>query len=192
MIVCRPKVSLELVQAVLGCCKDAIPGALHYALVNKQRSLPVIQYLLQETPDQSLAREHGCLPIHTALLHSAKLDIVQFLVKEHPDCLKDRETSGHRLPLHIAIEKFAALPTIKFLVAQYKEALKLADYDIESVVEEEGWLVHKGKFYHDLKCGLPLHAACKKRASLKMIHFLVSEYPQAVSTKNRAGKPPIV
>ena len=187
-IACRFKVSLELVQAVHEAYPVAVVGALHYALRKNQKSVPVIRYLLNATPDRSLARENGRLPIHTALENQAKLDMIQFLVEEHPECVREREPNTQRLPLHIAIETFAGFLTVKFLVSKYKDALKLADYDIEAVVEQEGWLVHKGKLCHDIRCGLPLHTACKRRATLKTIHFLVSEYPTAVSTKNRAGE----
>lgn len=191
VVACRPNVSLELVQTVHEAYPQAIPEALHYVLCHRQKSLPVIQYLLNHTPDQSLARYRGSLPLHTALSHQAKLNIIQYLVDQYPGAVKERESKNNRLPLHIAIEHFAALNVIKFLVSKYKEALNKADYDIISIVEEEGWLVHKGKYTHDIKCGLPLHAACKRRGSLQLIHFLVCQYPNAVSTKNRAGWLPL-
>lgn len=187
VVACRRKVSLELIHTLHECYPEAIEGALHYALRSKQTTLPVIQYLLKETPNQRLAQNNGYLPIHTALEHRARLEVVKFLVDEHPECVRKREPNTQRLPLHLAIDKRAGFGVIQFLVSRYKDALKQADYEIQSVVEEEGWLAHQGRFYQDLKCGLPLHAACKRRASLKVIQFLVSEYPAAVSTKNRAG-----
>ena len=159
---------MEVIQSVHEAYPEAIPGALHYALRGGQQSLPVIKYLLAHTPDGPMSRDRDCLPLHIAVSHQARLDCVKFLVEQYPEGVQMRD-SDNRLPLHIAVEKFATLNVIKYLVSKYKTAMKLADYEIHSVVEEEGWLVHRGQRFHDLKCGLPLHIACKRRAPVKDI-----------------------
>ncbi|CAB9511561.1 Ankyrin Repeat [Seminavis robusta] len=190
---CQSNVSLAVVKAVHEAYPEAMAGALHYSLRNRQKSLAVIQYLLESTPDKWSEEESGYLPLHTALQNMAALDIVQYLMKQHPKAVQMRETSArsHKLPLHLAIQNFATLNVIKLLVSAYPKALKEADYETTEVVEEEGWLVHKATFMFDDGVGLPLHAACKAKRPLQTIHYLVNHYPNSVSTKNRAGWLPL-
>lgn len=77
------------------------------------------------------------------------------------------------------------------MVEKDPDSLEAADYDITSVSFEKVWIVHKAKHTFDRRCGLPLHAACRYRASLQVIHHLIKTYPDAARTKNKDGWLPI-
>ena len=92
----------------------------------------------------------------------------QFLVQQHPDAVKGKNSQG-RLPLHVACTKKQSLEVIRLLVSIYPNTVKEK--------ERQGWL--------------PLHAACVMKQSLEVIQFLVQQHPQALKEKENNGMTPL-
>lgn len=163
--------------------------ALHEALSN-QSELQVIKYLVARHPQGAAAMKDGNLPLHTAVTYKAPVSVVEFLLEEYPEATGVRN-KRYKLPIHIACECKAPLDAIKLLVKKDPDSLQIADYDISSLQFQKVWIVHAGKFSMDSKVGLPLHYACKYLCNLQVIHFLITEYPDAARTKNKDGWLPV-
>jgi hypothetical protein len=72
---------------------DENQGSLHILLSHRQRDLPDIlplvdSFLLAHPTCTQIRDSHGCVPLHTAVYHQAKLDIIRHLVIIYPEALR--------------------------------------------------------------------------------------------------------
>ena len=65
---------------------------------------------------------NGNLPLHTACLFNQSLEVIQFLVRQHPHALKEKTCQGF-LPLHMACFLNVSPGMIQFLVEQHPHAV---------------------------------------------------------------------
>jgi ankyrin repeat protein len=152
-------------------------------------SLEEIKNLVQDFPGAVKARnKEGVCPLDVACLYGARLEVIQFLAEQYPAAVKirggynrshsncnvgrlrmpwsNRMTSTfvhRRLPLHWACRGNASLEVIRYVLELEPDAIAAPG----------------------LRGMLPLHEACRSNRrteseTLKVIHYLVSKYPNAV------------
>ena len=172
------KVSVEVIEAVLACNKDAVKepdggGAgmlpLHLAIQNKAHDA-VVLHLLAQYPEGCRVHEshEERLPLHFACEKEASDAVVSALLTAHFEASRMATTKGY-LPLHIAAER----DTTAFVL----NALLMAAPDSPKAAATNGCL--------------PLHRAVKYQAQLGLVRALLDAYPAAASTKDVRGCLPL-
>jgi len=112
----------------------------------------------------------GRIPLHKACI---KDDVPTFLLDEllllYPEGTIERDKDG-LLPLHYAVQNQTVnLEFIKKLVAIDKPSVR--EFDVTG--------------------RLPVHLACYHRLDIKIIQYLVEEYPDSVSRRTQTGRLPL-
>jgi hypothetical protein len=99
--------------------------------------------------------------LHHALANQATLDIIQYLVTQHPESIFSRKNG--RLPLHTACANLASIDLVEYVYRCYPEAIQMPDFN-----------EHK----------LPLHLAVTQTgaSSLAVVQFLIEKYPDGLKT----------
>jgi Ankyrin repeats (3 copies) len=99
--------------------------------------------------------------LHHALANQATLDIIQYLVTQHPESIFSRKNG--RLPLHTACANLASIDVVEYVYRCYPEAIQIPDFN-----------EHK----------LPLHLAVTQpgASSLAVVQFLIEKYPDGLKT----------
>ncbi len=108
------------------------------------------------------------MPLHVAAAKGVSVEVIQLLIKEYPDAVKEKDNDG-LLPLHYAAAKGVSVEVIQLLIKEYPDALKEKDND--------GWL--------------PLHYAVEFGTPDEVLQLLIKEYPDAAKIENRDGDLPI-
>jgi ankyrin repeat protein len=106
--------------------------------------------------------------LHFACGNKAPLSVVQLLVQQLPDAVREKTTDGE-LPLHVACEYKQSFEVIQLLIRKYPDALK-----------------EKNRIGY-----LPLHWACEHAQSLEVIQLLVQHHPNAIKEKDSKGWLPL-
>ena len=112
----------------------------------------------------------GDLPIHVACREGASKEVIQIILNSDQfESSKVADCEG-RLPLHLAAaNKNASVKTIQDLIRVNERATRTPD---------------------DFKL-LPLHWACSKNASPRVIETIIQAYPYAVEVEDAWGRTPL-
>jgi hypothetical protein len=109
--------------------------------------------------------------LHHALANQATLDIIQYLVTQHPESIFSRKNG--MLPLHTACGHLSSIDVVEYIYRCYPEAIQIPDFN-----------EHK----------LPLHlavtpkgaaaaaASSSSSSSLAVVQFLIEKYPDGLKT----------
>jgi Ankyrin repeats (3 copies) len=144
---------------------------LHHACGQKLVPLELIQALMEAYPESTMEKdETGKVPLIHACRRDAPLDIVKEVLTEETARATDAEGKA---ALHWACEYRASLEKIKVLVETSREVLELKDV--------------YGR--------LPMHWECSvvsdRKDKMPVVKYLVREFPEAVSAKDKDGKTPL-
>jgi ankyrin repeat protein len=113
---------------------------------------------------------------------SSSLDEIQNLVKDFPAAVKARNKEGV-CPLDVACLYGAPLEVIQFLAEQYPAAVKIR--------YKSGRWRWSNRMSILLHRRLPLHWACRGKASLEVIRCLLELEPDAISSPGLRGMLPL-
>ncbi len=176
-------------------------ASTNYALVKaleRRASLDEIRSIVTAKPNAVKAEDKcGYVPLHSACLHDASLNVVQYLVEQYPDSIhvkndyylyracigKENESldavqkldyaNFGTLPIHLACHGIAPLDVVQFLVKKKPDSIKDK--------------TNNGK--------LPLHYAVAAdsiyMSSLAIVQFLVGTYPGAIEEPDHHGETPL-
>ena len=141
------------------------------------------------------------LPIHEACANSeTPIELVEAIVKGHPEGLQLKESAYKRLPIHIACRKNANTDVVALLMDHYPEGALIADSlgrlplhyalsnganddVIEALLEKKPGCA-RGT---DRRGWLPIHVACSVGASTKVIAMILKAYPEGSIIRTNRG-----
>ena len=95
------------------------------------QNLAAIQKILNEHPETIDYASYGLLPIHTACLNQAPVNVLTLLDQFAQDAIRKRDGEGN-LPLHLACYSSAPLDSIECLLKRWPEAVKMLNANGET------------------------------------------------------------
>jgi hypothetical protein len=110
----------------------------------------------------------GRTPLHVAVAESAPLPVIECLVRERPQSLREQDRNVC-LPLHL-VARFARLYVVRFLLD------KSPDDAVRGMNQDEG---------------LPLHCPLASGAGLDVVHALIEPFPEALQYQCNKGDVPL-
>mmetsp|Transcript_8364 Transcript_8364/g.19632 ORF Transcript_8364/g.19632 Transcript_8364/m.19632 type:complete len:337 (+) Transcript_8364:503-1513(+) len=143
-------------------------------------------------------------PLALVIALGASFDVVRLMYRACPQALEER-LSGQRTLLHYIVSEGASSEVVSFVISKVPSILQEQD-------SFEGMPLHLAAMYpecrpavlyhvlaaypegarsHDYRKQLPLHRACKSRASLKKCLPLIESYPEALSIRDWGGNKPL-
>ena len=140
---------------------------LHLACATDGIQPSVVQTLLSAYPEAVSKRDKtDSLPLHLACFLGSRLDVVKLLLESYPGAASTTRNKG-KLPLHICCESpRASIEVVRELVQAYPEGIQARS---------------------DTSSSIPLHVACRSRAPVSVIEFLIKEYPKSLSIEDSEG-----
>lgn len=190
---------------------------LHCAMECREFSTAVLQLdtvkvLCGDKTLEALCKcdSYGEMALHLACRRLDALDVVEWLIEEHPDALRVKNHYGH-LPLHLASapahipDVTTAVRIVQALVDAYPEALQTPDQDgdlplhvgvvgdippvmLDNLMQPDP----DGTLTKNQQNGQwPLHTACESGASVAVLRRLMDTYPQVQEYFDPAGRLPV-
>jgi hypothetical protein len=114
-------------------------------------------------------RTAGYLPLHLACSSGAESGVVQALLDEHPDAVREKDPRGN-LPLHLAARNRASGDVVHRLLYAYPDAAWITT----------GW-----------QNSYALHLAAEHHAPVEAVRLLIKVYPDAAHIPRHAGDCPL-
>ncbi len=114
-------------------------------------------------------RTAGYLPLHLAVSSGADSGVVQALLDEHPEAVREKDPRGN-FPLHLAAKNQASGDVVHRLLYAYPDAAWTTS----------GWQ----KSY-------PLHLAAEHRAPVEAVELLIRVFPDAAHIPRHARECPL-
>jgi len=132
---------------------DSYEEYLLHQIICKRPSLELVEFVYLLNPDAAIIPGFGGYSLfhHACWSHNSK-QILEFLVKANPDCVKAPPFP----PLMCAVDNITSMEVLEFLVKAYPEAL--CSSDVSTVT--------------------PLDIALLENLSLDVIHLFVSFFPR--------------
>ena len=164
--------------------------------------LDIVQNIINYAPETlQMRNEFGQLPIHYACIYGASLEVIQALVKSYPDSIKVTDNHGGFLPLHWACRKKASLGIVTFLFHSYPDGIdQTNEYDATpldylqkeyEMTPDNNDMLPLHAMQIDINGMTPLHHACIKGYSLRLIHFLFQTHPESATIQDNDGYIPL-
>ena len=199
---------LATCQVPLVCQGENSQGmVIHLLCSGKRTPLFFVDTLVQANPSCLLQAEKigGRLPLHVSIITGAPVDIVQYLCQAQPQALKEIDVDGN-LPVHHAASYSS--PALKFVIEAHPEACHVPNrkdrfplhllcasscLDSETAVQDVEICFKaypKAIQVADRYGRLPLHLTCQTHACWETMEFLISEYPVALTTKDKSRHTP--
>jgi ankyrin repeat protein len=159
---------------------------LHLAIEGDH--LPIIKALLSGGADCRVANNDGDRPIDKAMRRGTNGEVAKYL-------LQQLYATICRLPLHELVEDLTWIGNPNSSdVPPLRLALDRDMLDTDGVVEILEYLVERNPELissRDQDGALPLHLACRRRASFPIIQSLVNNYGASVKSVTRQGDLPL-
>ena len=147
------------------------------------------------------SRTSEVLPIHLALSEAdVPIELIQALVRAHPDSVRKTETGYERNCIHIALKSFASDAVVSYLIQLYPEACQMQDslgrlplhYSISNVhslplIQEVIHVYPEAVKAWDNKGWTPLMVACQTYSSPDLIRILLSIAPETILMTTKKG-----
>jgi ankyrin repeat protein len=105
-----------------GATIQTFGGKLHQACEMPQ-NLQTIQEIVSRCPKSIGYKAYGILPMHTACMNQAPLEVIHYLCENYPNSCRERDDEGN-LPVHLACYSSAPLDSIQYLVQKWPESLQ--------------------------------------------------------------------
>jgi ankyrin repeat protein len=146
---------------------------IHSEIIKNADQLEKVVEILKSRPEMAKVKDdrygHGGLPLHTAMEYGRKgvFDLVQVLMKLHPEGVKTVNTNGY-LPIHGEAGGESHRKAHEFLLKEYPEGSKIQNND--------GYL--------------PIHYAASN-GLLSTVQLLLQEFPEGSKIQNNHGELPI-
>jgi ankyrin repeat protein/serine/threonine protein kinase len=147
---------------------------LHLLLEYEFPSNDVLRFLSLNPSNAKVKNMASSHPIHIASRRNASIEVINQLIANAPDSLKDRDAEGC-YPLSIAIVSLSSPECIQAIVQAWPEACKF----------------HHKKFREDCNNEFPLHLCAQNNIHVNVLLDIVEMYPVALRAENKQGNPPI-
>jgi ankyrin repeat protein len=98
-------------------------GKLLHQACEMPQNLQSIQEIVSRCPKSIGYKEYGILPMHTACVNQAPLEVIHYLCENYPKSCRELDDEGN-LPLHLACYSSAPLDSIQYLVRKWPECLQ--------------------------------------------------------------------
>ena len=115
----------------------------------------MVQWFVENDPDQLTKENMGRLPIHVACLKGASADVVRHLVMLHPESVRARTADPcEMLPLHCVCQCYGIVDneTVRFLLELYPASASVSD--------RMGFFYPEGIFVSGVTTTFSLFIAC--------------------------------
>eukprot|EP00574_Skeletonema_japonicum_P003227 CAMPEP_0201725892 /NCGR_PEP_ID=MMETSP0593-20130828/9147_1 /ASSEMBLY_ACC=CAM_ASM_000672 /TAXON_ID=267983 /ORGANISM="Skeletonema japonicum, Strain CCMP2506" /LENGTH=93 /DNA_ID=CAMNT_0048217347 /DNA_START=162 /DNA_END=439 /DNA_ORIENTATION=- len=87
---------------------------LHRLLWKNPNDVDQVRALIDKNPDAVKEKGYnGELPLNCAVYNGASVVVIQLLIKEYPDAVKEKNQYNGRLPLHYAAQEGASMEVIQ-------------------------------------------------------------------------------
>jgi hypothetical protein len=101
-------------------------GELLHQACEMPQDLPAMKDIFSICPKSIGYKAYGILPMHTACVNQAPLEVIQCLWEHYRSSCRERDDEGN-LPIHLACYSSAPLDSIQYLVRKWPESLQITN-----------------------------------------------------------------